>query len=787
MKFSESWLRSLVNPAGLDSDALAHALTMAGLEVEALEAVAPPFERVVVGHVLTAEKHPQADRLKLLTVDAGQGAPLQIVCGAPNVTVGMKAPCALVGARLPGGLEIKAAKVRGIESSGMMCSEKELGLAETSEGLLVLADDAPAGSDLRAWLDLDDHLFTLKLTPNRADCLSIQGVAREVSAITGVSAQAVPADAVPLARLPQREVRVDAPAACPRYLGRSLRLQHPERPTPDWMLRRLIRSGLRPRGLVVDVTNYVLLELGQPLHAFDESRLQGALEVRWARSGETLALLNEQRVALEPDMLVIADQTGPVALAGVMGGLESAVTTESRQVFLESAFFAPEAIAGRARRLSLSSDSAYRFERGVDFAATRQALERATFLLISLCGGEAGPIVEQVSSLPQRNPVLVRPERVRRVLGMDLPDAAIEGILSRLGLEPDSTPQGFRVIPPSYRFDLSIEADFIEEIARLNGYDAIPANPPAGALQLLAVPETLRQQSELAQLLVAREYQEVVTYSFVDQAEEAALSSHPSGVTLVNPIAAQYSVMRSTLASGLVNTLRFNVSRKQERLKIFEIGRCFYKSSSGFEQRKRVGGLLYGLRQPEQWGITAEGADFYDLKGDVEALLPQSGVRFSALTDHPALHPGRAASVHLNGAVIGWMGELHPKLAAQYEFPKAPLLFELDLEPLLARALPQYRETSRFQPIRRDLAVLVAENVRAGDVLEVLQAQAPATVSELSLFDLYQGSGVPSGKKSLAFRIVMQDTERTLTEADLESCVAVLLEVLQSRFNAELR
>ncbi|MDE1943289.1 MAG: phenylalanine--tRNA ligase subunit beta [Betaproteobacteria bacterium] len=787
MKFSESWLRSLVNPTGLDSDALAHALTMAGLEVEALEAVAPPFERVVVGHVLTAEKHPQADRLKLLTVEAGQGTPLQIVCGAPNVTVGMKAPCALVGARLPGGLEIKAAKVRGIESSGMMCSEKELGLAETSDGLLVLAQDAPAGTDLRAWLELDDRLFTLKLTPNRADCLSIQGVAREVSAITGVSAQPVPADTVPVARLPQRDVRVDAPAACPRYLGRSLRLQHPERPTPDWMLRRLTRSGMRSRGLVVDVTNYVLLELGQPLHAFDENRLQGAIEVRWARSGEALALLNDQQVVLEPDMLVIADQNGPVALAGVMGGLESAVTTESREVFLESAFFAPEAISGRARRLSLSSDSAYRFERGVDFAATRQALERATFLLISLCGGEAGPIVEQVATLPQRDPVLVRPARVRRVLGMDLPDAAIEGILSRLGLQPELTPQGFRVIPPSYRFDLSIEADFIEEIARLNGYDAIPANPPTGALQLLAVPETLRQQNELAQLLVAREYQEVVTYSFVDQADEAALSAHPSGVTLVNPIAAQYSVMRSTLASGLINTLRFNVSRKQERLKIFEIGRCFSRSSSGFEQRKRVGGLLYGLRQPEQWGVAAESADFYDLKGDVEALLPDSGIRFSALADHPALHPGRSAAVEQNGKRIGWMGELHPRLAAQYEFPKAPLLFELDLEPLLARALPQYRETSRFQPIRRDLAVLVSENVQAGEVLEALQADAPATVSELTLFDLYQGSGVPSGKKSLAFRIVMQDTERTLAESDLESCVAVLLKVLQSRFNAELR
>ncbi|MDE2625051.1 MAG: phenylalanine--tRNA ligase subunit beta [Betaproteobacteria bacterium] len=787
MKFSESWLRSLVNPSGLDSDALAHALTMAGLEVEALESVAPPFERVVVGHVLTAEKHPQADRLKLLTVDAGQGAPLQIVCGAPNVTVGMKAPCALVGARLPGGLEIKAAKVRGIESSGMMCSEKELGLAETSDGLLVLAEDAPPGADLRAWLDLDDRLFTLKLTPNRADCLSIQGIAREVSAITGTPSEGIAVQAVAVAPLPQREVCVDEPGACPRYLGRSLRLQNPECATPDWMLRRLTRSGLRSRGLVVDVTNYVLLELGQPLHAFDESRLQGAIAVRWASPAETITLLNEQRVELEPDMLVIADQNGPVALAGVMGGLESAVTPQSRDVFLESAFFAPDAIAGRARRLSLSSDSSYRFERGVDFGATRQALERASFLLLSLCGGEAGPVVERTASLPARNPVLVRPARVRRVLGMELSDGTIRELLSRLGLEPETGPQGFQVTPPSFRFDLAIEPDFVEEVARLHGYDAIPAIPPTGALEFLAAPETRRHEDDLAQLLVAREYQEVVTYSFVDRDDEAALSPQPSQAALINPIATQYSVMRSTLAAGLINTLRFNVSRKQDRLKIFEIGRCFSRSATGYEQSKRVGGLLYGLRHPEQWAIGAEGVDFYDLKGDVEALLPQSGARFTAWADHPALHPGRASAVSLNGKQIGWIGELHPKLAAQYEFPKAPLLFELDLEPLLAKDLPHHRETSRFQPIRRDLAVLVPESVLAGDVLDALQAEAPTAVSELSLFDLYQGSGVPSGKKSLAFRIVMQDTERTLTEADLESCVAVLLKVLQSRFNAELR
>ncbi len=787
MKFSESWLRDLVDP-DLDSTALAHALTMAGLEVEALEAVAPPFDGVVVGQVLTAEKHPQADRLKLLTVDAGQAQPLQIVCGAPNVTVGMKAPCALVGAKLPGGLQIKAAKVRGIESSGMMCSEKELGLPETGDGLLVLSPEAVPGTDLRAWLDLDDRLFTLKLTPNRADCLSIQGVAREVAAVTGARRKAVPV--APVAVTPGGAavaVRVEAAEACPRYLGRSLRLDHPGRPTPEWMVRRLTRSGLRSRGLAVDVTNYVLLELGQPLHAFDATHLKGDITVRWARSGEAITLLNEQVAALEPDMLVIADDSGPVALAGVMGGKDSAVTPASRQLFLESAFFAPSAIAGRARRLALSSDSAYRFERGVDFSATRDALERASHLLISLCGGEAGPIVECTASLPERRPVIVRPARVRRILGLDLPDALIKSLLERLELHAESAPDGLKVQPPSYRFDLAIEADFIEEVARLHGYDAIPALPPSGSLRMLASPERQRGESVLARLLVGREYQEVVTYSFVDQAEEQALSAEPSTVSLLNPIAAQYSVMRSTLAGGLLTTLRSNLSRKQERVRIFEIGRCFSRDSAGYSQPKRIGGLAYGLRLPEQWGSGDVQADFFDLKSDVEALIPHPAMRFSPLQDHPALHPGRAAQVFLEDRPVGWLGELHPKLVGRYEFPRAPLLFELDLEPLLAQTLPRYHEPSRFQPARRDLAVLVPENVPVGELLTALQGVAWPTVSELSLFDLYQGSGVPPGKKSLAFRIVMQDTERTLTEADLESCVAALLKVLQNRFNAELR
>lgn len=785
MKFSESWLRTWVNPA-LDRTAVAHALTMAGLEVEALEPVAPAFDRVVVGEVKTVEKHPQADRLKLLTVDVGQGVPLQIVCGAGNVTLGMKAPCALVGAKLPGGLEIRAAKVRGIPSFGMMCSETELGLSESSEGLLVLAPEAPPGQDIRQWLDLDDHLFTLKLTPNRADCLSIQGVARELAAITRMPFTPLPVTPATPVGPTQRKVAVQDEAACPRYLGRSLRLAHPQTPTPEWMVRRLERSGLRSKGVVVDVTNYVLLELGQPLHAFDEDRLAGGLSVRWAHPGESLTLLNEQKVTLEPDMLVIADLSGAIALAGIMGGQSTAVTPQSAQVFLEGAFFSPEAIAGRARRLTLSSDSAYRFERGVDFAATRQALERATTLLLELCGGEADAVVEVAGKLPERRPVLVRPDRVRRVLGLDLSGQAMAELLGLLGLTLKPHADGLEVVPPSHRFDLAIEADFIEEIARLHGYDQIPAVPPPGHLVMLPSPEATRSELDLSWQMVHRDYQEVVTYSFVDAADEAALAAHPSDVALLNPIASQMSVMRSTLAVGLINALQSNLSRKQERVRIFELGRCFSRSGTSFDQHKRLGGLVYGARHSEQWGQPAEPSDFFDLKRDVEALFAGISPVF-APARHPALHPGRSAEVLLDGAVVGWLGELHPRVSAQYAFPKAPLLFELALEPLLARPIPRYRETSRFQPIRRDLAVLVEASAPAAALLEALQAARAPGVSEVALFDLYQGQGVPEGKKSLAFRIVMHDTERTLTEAEIESSVAVLLDVLQSRFNAALR
>lgn len=786
MKFSENWLRTLVNPE-LSQDALAHQLTMAGLEVEALEAVAPAFNHVVVGEVVSAQKHPQADRLKLLQVNVGKAEPLSIVCGAGNVVVGMKAPCAMVGAKLPGGLEIKAAKVRGIESFGMMCSEKELGLAEESDGLLVLPTDAPAGEDIRRYLDLDDTLYTLKLTPNRADCLSVAGVAREVAAITGshlgqlefakATAQSIAAHA-PL---------IQAQDACGLYLNRCLKLTNPHAATPHWMEQRLIRSGLRTHSVVVDVTNYVLLELGQPLHAFDRTKLSGALVVRWAKASETINLLNEQRAELNSHHLVIADDKGPVALAGVMGGLDSAVSNATTEVMLESAFFAPAAIAGRAREFGVSSDSAHRFERGVDYAQTRHALERATQLLLDLCGGVAGEILEAQTQLPTRIATAVRPERVERVLGIRIATSLMVDLLQRLGCEVKSSAETLQVTPPSWRFDLEIEADYIEEIARLNGYDNIPVGAPLAHFAMRPATETRQDTIALKNRLVNRGYQEVITYSFVEPKDEERLSQKPSPLKLMNPIASNLAVMRSTLLPGLVNTLTFNTSRKQERVRIFEAGRCFVPGAGGeYLQPLHLAGLIYGSRLPEQWGQSAQSVDFYDLKADVEALCAGHGVGFSK-TAHPAFHPGRCAAVELDGKTIGVLGEMHPGLVKEYDLAQAPCLFELELDPLLCLNVPHYQSVSRFQPVRRDLAVLVDKDLPVGNIQEAINQNLPPAVSEVSLFDLYAGKGLPENKKSLAYRILMQDREKTLNDSELEAAVAQILTLLVERFGAQLR
>lgn len=785
MKFSESWLRSLVNPA-LSSEDLSHLLTMAGLEVEEMEPVAPAFDKVVVAQVLSKEKHPDADRLNLLKVNVGQGEPLSIVCGASNVSVGMKAPCALVGAKLPG-IEIKQAKVRGVASFGMMCSAKELGLAEESSGLLELPADAPVGQDIRSYLDLNDQLITLKLTPNRSDCLSLHGIAREVAALTGAPLQPQPKPS--FVETGTRSISLDVAdiTACPRYTGRVIAGVNAKAVTPEWMVRRLERCGLRSISALVDVTNYVLLELGQPLHAFDLNKLTGGVTVRFAAEGEQIRLLNEQTIDLQNDMLVIADAQGPVALAGIMGGADSSVDDATTDIFLESAFFAPSAIIGKSRRFGFGSDSSYRFERGVDFAATQTALDRATQLILDICGGQAGAINEVCSehTLPVRHAVSLRLARVQRVLGIELMADEVARILQRLGMKYEQVGDVFSVIPPSYRFDIGIEEDLIEEIARVHGYENIAPAVPLAAMSMLSKSEAQRPLAKLRQALVLRDYQETINYSFVEADWERDLCGNGKAIALQNPIASQMSVMRSSLLGGLLAALRTNLARKQARVRLFEIGGCFTNQKGTYVQHDRVAALAYGAALPEQWGAMARTVDFFDAKGDVEALLGSRVLRFVA-EPHPASHPGRSARIYLGERAVGWLGELHPQWQQRYELPQVVQWFELELDALMQADVPLAQEVSKFPPVRRDLAVVVAETVAVQDLLDAMSQAGAAHVGEVALFDLYRGKGVDQGKKSLAFRVLLQDTQKTLTEAEIDKSVAQLLEVL-SKQGAQLR
>ncbi|MBW7903121.1 MAG: phenylalanine--tRNA ligase subunit beta [Rhodocyclaceae bacterium] len=790
MKFSESWLRTFVDPK-LSGEELSHLLTMAGLEVEEEETVAPAFDGVVVAQVLEVAKHPDADRLNVCKVDIGSGTPQQIVCGAPNVAAGLRVPCALPGAKLPGDFTIKVAKVRGVESSGMLCSAKELGIAEDASGLLVLPADAPVGRSIREYLDLDDRLLTLKLTPNRADCLSLTGIAREVAALTGTPAKYVEIPEVPVTGSAARAIVLDAPAACPRYCGRVISGVNAKAPTPEWMKRRIERSGVRSISALVDITNYVMLELGQPLHAFDNARLAGAVHARMAKPGEKLLLLNEQTIPVDADVLMIADDEKPLAMAGIMGGEESGITLATTELFLESAFFAPAAIAGRARRYGFGSDASHRFERGVDFGATRAAIERATQLILDICGGQAGPLVEAKAELPARKPVRLRVARVAKVLGVAFSGEQIAALFDRLALPYARDGEDFLVTPPSYRFDIEIEEDLIEEVARLHGYDNIPAPAPQGALSMLPQTESARPLARIRQILADAGYQEVVNFAFVEEAWEVDFGGNTDPIRLANPIASQMCVMRSTLFGGLVANLATNLKRKQNRVRVFETGRCFLRNAkggpvAGFDQPWRLSGLAYGGALPEQWGAPARSVDFFDVKGDLEALLAPRIARFEKVA-HPALHPGRAARILLDGQAIGVVGELHPQWVQKYDLPLPPVVFELDLDALKRAELPKYEEVSRFPPVIRDLAVVVDHGLELQALLDGLSAHAPSLVQDIRLFDVYTGKGVPSGQKSLAFRIVMQDTQRTLQDAEADAAMQHLVAYLQDAFKAQRR
>ncbi|MBZ2209404.1 phenylalanine--tRNA ligase subunit beta [Massilia soli] len=807
MQFSENWLRTMVDPK-MTSDELSHLLTMSGLEVEEVEAVAPPFSNVVVAEVLDVSKHPNADRLNVCTVDVGTGTMLNIVCGAPNVRAGMKAICAMAGAVLPPGadgkpFEIKVGQLRGVESQGMMCSAKELKLSEESSGLMELPADAPVGQNIRDYLALNDLKFTIKLTPNKADCLSVLGVAREVSALTGTALHVPTARAVAVTSDEVLPVTISAPDLCGRFTGRVIRGLNARAATPEWLKRRIERSGQRSVSALVDISNYVMLELGRPSHVFDLDKIHGKIDVRWGRKGESLKLLNGNTVDVDDWVGVIADGQQIESLAGIMGGDSTAVSLDTTNIYLEAAFWWPHAIQGRARRFNFSTDAAHRFERGVDYATTVQHIERITALIVEICGTagtSVGPVDDQVVNVPQRKPVTMRTARAQKVIGVPITDVVVADIFTRLGLPFTQQPGEFAVTAPSYRFDIEIEEDLIEEVARVYGFENIPANPPVAASAMLALPEDTRSLFALRHQMAHLGYQEVVNMSFVETAWEADFSGNLEPIKLQNPIASQMSVMRSSLIGSLVANVRYNLNRKAGRVRVFEIGAIFKRnpgavdgplSVAGFEQPKRLAAIAYGPAVDEQWGAPSRAVDYFDVKADVEAMFAPYTLRF-VKADHPALHPGRSATILLDGRGVGFIGELHPRWLQKYELPQAPVLFEVDAVALQQRPLPKYEEISKFPGATRDLALVVKQTVAAQDLLDAFSAEIAANpagriVQAIVLFDEYRGAGLEPDEKSLAFRFSLQDTQTTLQDDQVESLMTALANAAREKHHAKSR
>ena len=788
MKVSLQWLRELVD-VDLPPKELADKLTMGGLEVEEITPVAGDFSGIVVAQVKSVAPHPNADKLRVTQVDAGTGELLTIVCGAPNVAEGQKVPCALVGAKLPG-MEIGKAKLRGVESSGMLCSARELGLSQEHAGLLVLDADARVGEDVRKALALDDVYFTLKLTPNRGDCLSMFGIARDVAAITGARLH-LPAPMVAAAALDDsRPVRISEPGACGQYFGRVIRGIDPKARTPGWMVRRIERAGLRAIHPLVDITNYVMLERGQPMHAFDNAKLAGGIDVRYMRPGERVKLLNGDEVEYHEKLLAITDESGPIALGGVMGGFDSMVGEATTDVFFESAFFHPSAVQGKARMLQLASDAAHRFERGVDPAGSGAALERATALALEICGGKAGRESRGVGDPSPRKSVRVRPARARALLGYHVADDDMHDALARLSCLPEPDHDAIRATPPSWRFDLAIEEDFVEEIARIHGYAHVPVRAPHSSVAMLHLREGERDRFAIRHALAESGYQEVVSYSFVAEEWERDFAANGNPVRVANPIASDKSVMRTTLLGGLVKTLRDNLNRGEDRVRVFEVGRCFEAAAADpAVQPERIAALAYGPRFPEQWGEGGQKGprvDFFDAKGDLERVAGRRELAFAAGM-HPACHPGRCAVVGHAGRPVGVVGELHPRLQQRYELEHAPVFFEVLASVLAEGDFPRFGGFSRMPVVRRDIAFSVAEAVAVGEILAAVRGRVPAFVREVEVFDQYRGKGVEPGKKSLALRIVMQDTDRTLTDSEVEGVVASIREQLDQQFQAKPR
>lgn len=793
MKFNESWLREHV-AIEADREALCTALTAIGLEVEGVEPIGGELPGVIVAEILEAVRHPEADRLQVCTVATGGGETVQIVCGAPNARAGLKAPLATVGAMLPGGLGIKAAKLRGVESFGMLCSAKELGIDPDASGLLELPADAPVGTPLSAYLGLPDARIELKLTPNRADCFSIRGIAYDVAAALGAGVrpfEAAPVAPTSAAMLP---VELNAGADAPRYCGRLIEGLDPNAASPVWLTEKLKRCGLKPISPLVDITNLVMLELGQPMHAFDADTLTGPVGVRHGREGESLKLLDEREVAIDGSFLVITDADRPVALAGVMGGFDTRITEGTTRVFLESAHFAPSAIIGRARRLGLHTDASHRFERGVDPELPRLALEYATRLVLEILGGKAGPVVEAVNEpdLPRRAPVLLRRERLARVLGQQVPEAEVARIFGALGMAVEATAEGWRITPPSRRFDIAIEEDLIEEVARIHGYDTVPAALPAGEIPLADHTETRLPEAFLRRQLAARGYSEAINFAFVDAALLQRWGLEAGAVALLNPLASDLGTMRISLLPGLVEALRRNLARQQNRVRLFEIGRVFHAPATAGEapvETRRLAFAAVGSARAEQWAVPAREVDFYDLKGDLEALAGPlaAALVFEPATDLPWLHPGRSARVRLEGAAIGLVGHLHPALARALDLESEVVLAELDLARFEVRAVPKAGELSRFPAVRRDLAVVVAEDLPWARLEASLKAALGPLLREVRVFDRYAGKGLESGLKSLAMGLILQDVSRTLTDLDVDRAVRAALAALERDCGARLR